>query len=45
VDQKERGRLFQAPRLRPYQESDVAGIREAFADGATRVLYVAPTGS
>jgi superfamily II DNA or RNA helicase len=31
--------------LRPYQERDVAATREHFAQGARRVLYVAPTGS
>jgi DNA repair protein RadD len=34
-----------APALRPYQEKGVAEIRQAFAGGARRVLYVAPTGS
>jgi DNA repair protein RadD len=33
------------PTLRPYQESDVAKLREEFAAGACRVLYQAPTGS
>jgi DNA repair protein RadD len=35
----------QAPTLRPYQETDVARIRAAFANGARRVCYQAPTGS
>jgi superfamily II DNA or RNA helicase len=35
----------QAPILRPYQEADLARIRAAFANGACRVCYQAPTGS
>jgi superfamily II DNA or RNA helicase len=31
--------------LRPYQEDDVARIRQAYAAGARRVLYQGPTGS
>jgi superfamily II DNA or RNA helicase len=31
--------------LRPYQEEDIARIRAAYAAGAQRVLYQAPTGS
>jgi superfamily II DNA or RNA helicase len=33
------------PQLRPYQQNDVARLRQCFADGARRVLYQAPTGS
>jgi superfamily II DNA or RNA helicase len=31
--------------LRPYQQDDIARIRAAYANGAQRVLYEAPTGS
>jgi superfamily II DNA or RNA helicase len=31
--------------LRPYQEDDIARIRQAYAGGAQRVLYQGPTGS
>jgi DNA repair protein RadD len=33
------------PILRPYQERDLTAIRAAFANGARRVCYQAPTGS
>jgi DNA repair protein RadD len=35
----------QAPTLRPYQERDLSATRAAFARGARRVCYQAPTGS
>jgi DNA repair protein RadD len=34
-----------APELRQHQKKAVADVREAFADGAKRVLLVSPTGS
>jgi superfamily II DNA or RNA helicase len=37
--------IMVAPILRPYQDSDVGNIRAAYAGGARRVLYQAPTGS
>ena len=33
------------PKLRPYQERDVANLRREFLAGTSRVAYVAPTGS